>query len=148
MDIDAAVNQAAHRIWIHAAAFDEARGSLRAWFYSVARNCALMTLRDRRRGDSVRYVRELDALAAAPAPDQVEPPLSAVDRKFRDDFHECVAELPRLQRLVLLADLAAGGAAPAKQLEKELGTTANSIYVSRTNARKALREMMKERGHD
>jgi DNA-directed RNA polymerase specialized sigma24 family protein len=70
-------------------------------------------------------------------------PRVAVSRELR----EALGQLPRLQRLVLLADLAAEGRAPARELAAKLGTSPNSIYVTRSNARRALLAMLRHLGH-
>jgi RNA polymerase sigma-70 factor (ECF subfamily) len=144
-DIEGVLNQAAHRAWSRAATFDPTKGSLRTWFFTVARNCAMRAIQDRRRHSGLRYVSDLDD-RHVPQP-QVEGAPTEQERKFQDDFYACVDALPRLQRLVVLADLEAGGSAPADDLAKLLGTSRNAIYVSRTNARKAMRVRMEEMGH-
>lgn len=151
IDIDAAVNQAAHRVWVNAQSFDRSRGTLRAWFYTMARHCALRTIHERKKQKKgVRYVNDIDAVHSSSAPrknPEGEEP-SPADAKFRRDFLACIDALPRLQKAVLLADLEAGGSAPAKELAQRYGTTPNSIYVTRNNARKVVREKMKELGHE
>jgi DNA-directed RNA polymerase specialized sigma24 family protein len=82
------------------------------------------------------------------------PRRSASIRESEDDLRvtvsrelrEALGQLPRLQRLVLLADLAAEGKAPARELAAKLGTSANSIYVTRSNARRALLTMLRHVG--
>jgi DNA-directed RNA polymerase specialized sigma24 family protein len=112
----------------------------------IARNCALRILEVRHRERMLRFVDDLDsAHAAAPAPAD---PVPQQTDPFVHDFYRLVETLPPLQRAVVLADLRAGGMAPAAELAAELQTTTNSIYVSRTNGRKALRAALRERGHE
>jgi DNA-directed RNA polymerase specialized sigma24 family protein len=63
------------------------------------------------------------------------------------DLQTCIAQLPRLQQAVLRADLEAGTAMPAGELAARLGTTPNSIYVSRLKGRQGLRIAMQAMGH-
>lgn len=146
-EIDEALYLAAERAWRHIDAYDPARGSLRAWFYGVARHAALHVLRRERR-------QRHESLAEDPASaDELLQPAEmarpgAQDRKFLEDLRACLRGLAPMQRRVLEADLAAGGQADAKLLADELRTTKNSIYVSRSNARRALRDCMTGKGHD
>lgn len=135
LQIDDALSQASQRVWKSGHRFDPARGTLRAWFYVIARNCARRLLERQRSDATFRQVDDLDAHARRPSDAAVPTPPSP----FVQDLRRCIDQLPRLQRAVVLADLAAGGSAPAAELAAELGTSANSVYVSRTNARKALK---------
>jgi DNA-directed RNA polymerase specialized sigma24 family protein len=57
---------------------------------------------------------------------------------FAHELRSSIAQLPPLQRSVLLADLDAGGQVAARELALHLGTSPNSVYVSRSNGRRAL----------
>lgn len=142
LEIDDAISQALLRVWRAAGGFDLARGSLAAWFAVIARNCARRVLGQARRGDT----EPLDVAAAKAAPAPVEPGEAQLRRLAL--FRQCVDELPPQQRAVLLADLAAGGVVPASELAARLQTTVNSVYVSRTNGRKALRAALEQRERD
>jgi DNA-directed RNA polymerase specialized sigma24 family protein len=134
-----ALNQAAMRVW-RTERIDPKEVGLGRWFYAIARNCACRIIASRQRND-VELIREAD---------------EHIDRKsadvgylsFQRDLYRCVRELPHLQREVLLADLAAGGAVPAARLARDLETSVNSIYVSRTNGRSTVRTRMRALGHD
>lgn len=143
-EIDDAISQATHRVWRAAGRYDADKGSLRAWFFCIARNCALRLIEVKGRGD-LRFVPDLDMLAtgAHREPDALDDSRAQVI----DALYRCIDELPGQQRAVILADLAAGGVADTERLVAELRTTANSVYVSRARARKALREAMHARGH-
>jgi RNA polymerase sigma factor (sigma-70 family) len=143
LQIDDAINQATLRVWRSAHRFDPSRGTLRAWFYAVARNCAKRVL-ERRRRDEVRYVDDLDSAAERIVGEEYTAPQQL---RFAHDLRRCIDRLPPQQRAVILADLAAGGTATTEDLASELRTTRNSIYVSRTNARKSLRVALIALGH-
>lgn len=141
LQIDDAVNQASLRAWKSAARFDPSKGSLRSWFYVIARNCARRVLETRLDETGFSYVDDLDAVAPSAA-GAAKPP-----SRFVLDLRRCIDGLSRMQRAVVMADLAAGGTAAAEHLAAELDTTPNSIYVTRTTARKALRRALEALGH-
>ena len=67
---------------------------------------------------------------------------------FLATLRDVISTLPRVQRGVIEADLRCGGVADAGELAAELGTSKNSIYVSRNTARKTLRRVLTERGFE
>lgn len=148
-EIDDAVSQASVRAWRSSNRYDPERGTLGAWLYVIARNCARRMLEAKRRHVTLTLLDDLDStassIAAAPEAGEREPDVPR-DR-FLQDVKQCIDALPPQQRAVLLADLAAGGSAPTDLLAETLKTTRNSVYVSRNNGRKALRAAMKELGH-
>lgn len=139
LQVDDAISQALLRVWRAAPSCDLGRGSLVAWFTVIARNCARRILEQARRGSVESLVVAETAIAPAPVePAENHTPWLAM-------FRRCIEGLQPQQRAVLLADLAAGGAVPASELAARLGTTANSVYVSRANGRKALRIALQQR---
>ena len=150
LEIDDALSQASHRIWRSGHRVDLERGSLRAWFYVIARNCALRLLESKRGPRALRYVDDLDTLSASQASGSAAEPNEA-GAGPRDDFaralHACIAKLPSQQQAVIRADLAAGGVADTAWLVQQLGTTANALYVARANARKTLRKELAKLGY-
>ena len=68
--------------------------------------------------------------------------------RFLQTLRDCIAQLPRMQRKVIEADLRSGSVADAGELAETLGTTKNSVYVTRSGARKALRRALTERGYE
>ena len=63
-------------------------------------------------------------------------------------LQQCIRKLPRLQRGIIEADLRSGDVANATELARRYRTSVNSIYVSRSNARKALRRGLQELGFE
>jgi RNA polymerase sigma factor (sigma-70 family) len=148
LQIDEALSHASQRVWKNGRRFDPSLGTLRSWLYVIARNCARRVLEVERRHSTVRYVDDLDAAAAPPTSAEAgEPTAPNSEPSFVVDLRRCIQELPRLQRAIVLADLAAGGSAPAKGLAATLATSTNSVYVSRNHARKAIRLAMLRLGH-
>ncbi len=144
-EIDDALSQATHRVWRARPRIDLRRGTLRAWYYTIARNCALRILEAKRSPNALRFVEDLDSLAwlADTAREGVGPPREELVRAL----HRAIDELPIQQRAVILADLAAGGVAETEHLEQQLHTTRNAIYVARATARKALRTRLTAQGY-
>lgn len=64
------------------------------------------------------------------------------------DLNSVIEKLPRVQKAIILADLAAGERADDEHLAASLGNTVNSIRVSRNKARKRIGEELTKRGHD
>lgn len=146
-EIDDAVSQASVRIWRAGGRFDPTRGSLGAWFLTIARNCARRVLEAKKRHAALTLVEDLDS--SATAADRGEPRVadSADESAFLRDVRKCIDALAPQQRAVLLADLAAGGSAPTDELAQRLNTSRNSIYVSRNMGRRALCAAMAKLGH-
>lgn len=144
LEIDDALNQATHRVWQARARLDLARGTLRAWYYSIARNCSIRLLTAKRGPNALRFVDDLDAVSPQAGPTEASS-IEALDR--RRALYEAIDKLPAQQRAVLLADLAAGGLADTKLLMEQLGTSANSIYVARATGLKAVRAHLAALGY-
>lgn len=138
-DMDDVLSTATFRAWQRIDQFDAARGSLRAWFYVVCRNVGHELLRARRRrglelgGDSIEG-------AEARQPNPPSP------TRFQEALQRSIAALPRLQRAIIEADLRSGDVADADELARTLNTTKNAVYVSRSNARKALKQALLAQG--
>lgn len=146
-EIEDALSRASMRVWRSGKAYDPSRGSLAAWLYVIARNCARTVLEVKRRDSGLTFLADLDS-QASPAPRVAEPDAHRdPGDHFAEDVRGCIEALPPQQRAVLLADLAAGGAADTEVLAEQLGTSRNSVYVSRNNGRKALRAALLELGH-
>jgi RNA polymerase sigma factor (sigma-70 family) len=144
-DIDDALGQATVRVWKSRHRFDPTQGTLRAWFYVIARNCALRIVQSRRRDP--KFLEDLDALPPVTQFHDDEPAENPKRDAFLRDLLRCIDRLPGLERAIMLADLAAGGSAETRLLVEEFHTTANSVYVSRAKARKKLRAALLALGH-
>lgn len=144
LEIDEAMSDMAVKVWNAGKRFDGNKGTLRAWCAVIARHCALRVL-SRRQRNPTRLEPDLDQYVL-PRPTAVLP--SPEQLRLLANLRASIARLPQLQRAVTLADLAAGGLAPAAPLAQQFATTQNSIYVTRLKARKALRLAMARLGHD
>lgn len=140
-EIDDALATATFQAWRHAERYDPAKGSLGAWFFVIASNAGRDLLRDRERWH--RKIENVD-------PDRVARPAELMPMPppaFVAVLRQCIAALPRLQRHIIEADLRSGEVADAAALAAALRTTTNSVYVSRSAARKALKQALTRRGY-
>lgn len=141
-EIDDALSTAAFRVWRKAHSYRASRGTLRAWFFVIASNAGREILRARRRhGREVRG-HELESLAGPAEVELVPMPPPA----FLDTLRACIEALPRMQRLIIEADLRSGDTADAGELAEVLQTSRNSVYATRSAARKALKQALRDRG--
>ncbi|MFK7742212.1 MAG: RNA polymerase sigma factor [Planctomycetota bacterium] len=209
-DIDEAMSAAAFHAWRKADSYDPERGTLRAWFYVIARNAARDILREQESRSWQQGRASMDELSAKEPvtleQNRAEPQNAAeqqvavggsgpgssssgpsssgssssgsggpgsapagadtgkvgagtklvADGKpgrtpaatFARVLRDCIAELPKLQRRIIEADLRSGDVANAHDLAEEYSTTPNSVYVSRSHARKNLRRALQDRGFD
>lgn len=141
--IDEALEQASVRAWRSGHSFDPERGSLRAWFLTIARNCARRQLEIKFKS-RLDYVPDVDTAIQA---GQQYATHSPEQRQFIVDLYRAIDTLTPTQRLVVLADLEAGGSADVQALARQLGSTTNSIYTMRTVARRAIRAYLRKLGY-
>lgn len=139
--LEDALGDAAMKAWRSRRCYDATLGSPRAWFGAIAIRCALDHVADRQRLGQV--LPDLDQRPAREATGSSAPRSS----DLLLDLHRCIAELPRLQRVVLLADLAADGRAPAGELAAVANSSLGSIYVARAKATRTIRERLLRMGH-
>jgi RNA polymerase sigma-70 factor (ECF subfamily) len=139
-EIEETLGEAMVRVW-QSPRHDPAVGTLRAWLFVIARNCALRRLRQRRLAP-VPVDEFLDVLAWLDASPTHQERLHRIA-----DFQGCLTLLPRLPRAVVQADLDADGTAATAELAAELGVTVEAIYRARARGRAELRTMMQRLGH-
>lgn len=143
-ELDGVINHAAYQAWSRVEIFDESRGELGAWFFVIARNYARTVCKqDQHR---LHYLEGVDTGASLyPVHTEGGEPSRQPDR-FALGLRACIAQLPRMQQQVIQADLRSGDVANAAELALEFKTSTNSIYVSRSNARKALKKGLEAMG--
>lgn len=140
-EIDDAMSRATMKAWRAADSFDPDKGTLRAWFFVIARNAVHEILRDQKRR---RWETRGDEVERLAADDEIP---SSPPARFLATLRRCIEKLPRLQRAIIEADLKTGDVADANELAERLRTTKNSIYASRSIARKALKRFLLEQGY-
>jgi len=146
-DIDEAINTAAYKIWAAAPSFDGRKGTLRAWFYAIARNAAIGIIRRDESQIGPTTGEDVDAATVSAFREAAEHATSEAHARFLDSLRVCIANLPPKQRAIIQADLRSGDVADAGQLAEELNTTKNSIYASRSIARKTLKKALGKLGY-
>jgi DNA-directed RNA polymerase specialized sigma24 family protein len=143
-ELDGVINHAAYQAWSRVETFDANRGELGAWFFVIARNYSRTVCKqDQHRAHGLEGMDPGASLHSGPA-EGVEP--SSQPDRFALGLRECIAQLPRMQQQVIQADLRSGDVANAAELAAEFKTSTNSIYVSRSNARKALKKGLEAMG--
>ena len=130
-------DQAVHDLLVDAVlalakTYDPLRGTLGAWLLLLAHQGAVRRLRARR-GDRCALPLDIDVAA-----DQCSPLGELIDRERLDEVTDAMASLTSLERAVVEADLEEGEAADAKELARQFGTTAGSVYAARRRGRSKL----------
>lgn len=137
--VDQALRDAAQRAWRAAAKIDLERGGLVGWLLVLGRAAAVRMLARLRRRQARVVAGRAPALTARADVEAVVAWAAGQRLAVLVPFLE---QLQPQQRAVLLADFAAGGTASARELARRLATTVNSIYVSRSNGRRAVRDAL------
>ncbi len=140
-----ALNVAFYNIWRFADRYDESKGSLPSWCVRIAQRAAQSIIRreSRYRSKNLEYDSMYDPAGDPPGEDVVASEDRSDDPRV-DALHKAIAGLPPLQRAITQADLAADGLADAGRLAEIHGTSKNSIYVSRSKAREALKKQAEQ----
>lgn len=128
------------------AVFDDSRGTMGGWFYTIALNVARDWVKGQRSlagGVPLEETNEpgVEARVLASVEDD-EPPDAVIG-----DLLVAVEELGDLQKAIAKADLLADGEADAEVLSKKLGIPKQHVYSYREKYKKALLKRMKKRGH-
>lgn len=149
-ELDDVINRAAFKAWRAADSYDPSKGTLRAWFFVIARNAGRGLLRDPQRARVVARD-DMDQLAVLDEVDHADRDHGAGSAApppgFLDTLRLCIDRLPNKQRRIIQADLRTGDVADADELARSLGTSKNSIYALRSIARKRLRQDLQELGY-
>lgn len=142
-DADEIIQTAAFNAWTHADKFDDTKGNLDGWFYRIAYNAAIDELR--RQPDGKDRPVELDV---DPCIDGRTPACLEDDELPPEIERDLLAEIETLgekQKLIIKADIAAGGEADAEQLAQRLGSPKQHVYSYRNKAHAALLKRMQTR---
>lgn len=150
---DEAFHRALGNVWRFADRYDDKRPA-GPWFLRIARNSALSILRgeSKHKHEALGERPGYDPAGCGPDGEREYTEAEQEHQKGREqrrrDVVAVVDGLPPQQRAVMMADLAdPSGTAPAADLADRLGTSTNSIYVTRKNARDKIRREMIRLGH-
>ncbi len=137
-----AMSLALERVWRARARFDPRTGSCGGWFALIAHRCALTLLARRGRFESLLGDR-VDEVRGTPQ----SPLENLLQRELLTLIHRLVAQLPRLQREALLANLDDDVATTMAEQAAQLGCSVKSLREALSRGKRSLREMLSRLGH-
>ena len=142
--IEDAMNEAIHRLWNNVSKYDARKGSLNRYIEAIARNCTIAQLR----GQALRQLKfvsddELESIRC----DESVSAAGSHNNPLLADLMACVAELPRMQQHIVLADLRSDGSAATESLAADLNTSASAIWTARSKAHKRLEHCLRSKGY-
>ncbi|MEZ6036377.1 MAG: hypothetical protein R3F29_02775 [Planctomycetota bacterium] len=140
--LEQTLGMAALRLWQTASRLDRERGSLRAWFALLARNCGLALL--------ARQAGHAPVLLDCLSPAALGIGTSLAELRHMQlviDAHHVISTLDPLPRAVLTADLEAGDTVPTPLLAEQLGAATQDVLAARAVGRRYLRRRLEELGH-
>lgn len=143
MELASVLNSVVLNVWRSAGTFDPARGNLEGWLYRIAEREAINRIRRDSAAKETTMV-DFEPSLKARRPDDT----SWTDQPRVKRLLAAIEQLPRLQRAVIRADLAAGDQADDERLARQHDTTVNSIRVTRSVARKKLRDLLQRTEQD
>lgn len=138
LDIVAVLTNAVSRAWQFGDSYDPSR-SLKSWFLRIVQTQAIDMIKDRMEYRGVAF-----DLERHDRPEVCDEPIDKKTKQRIEALERCIEKLEGTQKAIIQADLATDGVASAAWLADKLGTTANSIYVSRNKARENLRKCVTE----
>lgn len=144
-DADEIIQTAAFNAWSRVEQYDDTKGNLGGWFYTIAYNAAIDELRCQPDGQDRPHELEIDPgvegrTLACLEEDEPTP-------EIETDLLAEIETLGEKQKLIIKADMAAGGEADAEKLARKLGIPKQHVYSYRNKAHAALLKRMQKRGH-
>ena len=143
VEIEEAISVTFYNAWRFSDRFDSSKGAINSWLIGIAKNAVLGILRGskKHRSKHLEYDDSYDPAAVAQTS-----PIERFNEVESGKIRAAINELPKLQRKVILADLASGGFSDDARLADEFDTTKKSIQVSRSKAKKKLYRSLTELG--
>ena len=125
---------------LFARSYDGQRGPMGPWLLLLAHQRAIDCLRcePHRRPSLGHY--EIDHRDSK----ALSPPVAAEQAEAVAEIHAAIAKLAPTERAVIEADLEVGGAANARRLAEQIGTTERAVYAARARAREKLLVWLKD----
>jgi RNA polymerase sigma factor (sigma-70 family) len=147
-DIEDAINIAAAEMWQKADQYDKDRADMGGWFFVIAQSRLLHILAkqqlERERFPMVDADFDLAELCKKDGAKNSTPQTPERKRRLQE-MAFVIDKLAPMQKAIILEDLALGESAPAAALAERLGTTKESIHVSRHKAHENIRNRVLER---
>lgn len=154
-DVEDVVSVALGRLWEARDDYDDAKGSLRAWFYRIAENVAMDVLKHgwykaRRLEKNVGQDHLQEAAGVTPVTQEPQDRGAKRKRsKEESDIQLVLSKLPEAQRTIVMADSASrDGKASNDLLADELGIPAAHVRSYRTRAFATIRREIRKLGHE
>ena len=137
-DVDDVLAKAIYKLWMNRGYFDPARGSLKTYFFVIARSTAVDLTKQSwfKASLSQRPLDDQDPPAPADTDHDHEPALRQDVRRLR----QILRQWDEIDRIILLTSTQEGYW--AKDLARQLGITAGAIRVRRHRLATKLREEM------
>lgn len=133
-DIDAVLFEAADRAWRYGASYDP-KQSLKSWFMQIVQHQAINLVNERKARQEVEF-----SLENHDRPEVCDEPVDKKTKQRIADLERCIEKLEGNQQAIIREDLKSDDVADAGRLAQKLGSTANSIRVSRVKARANLKK--------
>lgn len=138
-ELDDVFTEAAWKVWTKADTFDKSKGTLGGWFLTIAQRKAMDAAKGRRRHRK-RFTQEEEFNPPEDCSISDDTPLSKETLKETKRLDQIIeTKLKGHQQFIVRADMEAGdGVADNKWLAERLGSTPESIMVSRNKAHKNI----------
>lgn len=133
-DIDTVLFQAVARAWQYGASY-EPKQSLKSWFMRIVQTRALSLISEKKERQEVGF-----SLDNHDRPEECDDPIDKNTKRRIEALDRCIQKLERNQQTIIREDLKSDDVAGAARLAKMLGSSTNSIYVSRIKARANLKK--------
>ena len=136
-DREDALSIALFRVWSSRKTFDSDKARLDRWFYVLARNAAIDLIRRKYRSRETTIGEEMDSL-----PERTAPQSSAKYEELRRALVVALDQISDVDRRILMSGMT------ESELSRELKMKPGTIRVRRLRAKKKLRGILRDMGHD
>ncbi len=138
------LNIAAFNLFRFADRFKTGRGTLRGWFFKIARNAAISFLRGEKRHTAQQLEYEQAYDPADDCPDEA-PDVHSKEHKRLEELDNIIfKKLTGFEQAVAINDFKAGGDSDGARLAALHGKSLNTVYATRSKVKKKITQMMQE----
>jgi DNA-directed RNA polymerase specialized sigma24 family protein len=138
------LNVAAFSLYRFAERFKAGKGTLRGWFFKIARNAAISFLRGEKRHTAQELEYEPAYDPAEDHPDDCPDVDSKEHKRLKELDNIIFSKLTGFEQIVAINDFKAGGDADSERLAALHGKTLNNVYATRSKVKKKILEMMRD----
>lgn len=151
-DLEDVLSIGLFRLWKGRQRFDRDKSSLKVWFFLIVESAIRDVLRlgwQKARSMEVGSEFELSRAVDYRGNGHARPATRATPSEVQLQLREIVAELPEMQRRIVIADAAARDEyASSRLLAGELGISDSTVRVYRKRAMDRIRNILRQRGYD